>query len=50
LLVAGEQRVQHFADHAPAARHNGFILSIVPVALLLVAAAAGVAWALIPHS
>jgi len=45
-------RVLYFRGYvsAPAARHNGFLLSIVPVALLLVAAAAGMAWALIPHS
>jgi hypothetical protein len=35
---------------APAARHNGFLLSIWPVALLLLAGVAGVVWALIPHS
>lgn len=35
---------------APSARHNGFLLSIWPVALLLLAGIAGVAWNLIPHS
>jgi uncharacterized membrane protein YecN with MAPEG domain len=45
-------RIVYFRGYvsAPAARHNGFLLSIVPVAVLLIAGVAGVAWALIPHS
>ena len=45
-------RIVYFRGYvsAPAARHNGFMLSIWPVALLLLAGVAGVAWALIPHS
>lgn len=45
-------RIVYFRGYvsAPAARHNGFLLSIVPVTVLLIAGVAGVAWALIPHS
>ncbi|MBS0557928.1 MAG: MAPEG family protein [Proteobacteria bacterium] len=45
-------RILYFRGYvsAPAARHNGFLLSIIPVALLLLAGAAGVAIALLPHS
>lgn len=45
-------RIVYFRGYvsAPAARHNGFLLSIWPVAVLLVAGVAGVVLALIPHS
>ena len=45
-------RIMYFRGYvsAPAARHNGFLLSIGPVALLLLAGVAGVAWNLLPHS
>ncbi|MBS0571330.1 MAG: MAPEG family protein [Proteobacteria bacterium] len=45
-------RIVYFRGYvgAPAARHNGFVLSIWPVALLLLAGIAGVTWSFVPHS
>jgi hypothetical protein len=50
IYVVG--RIVYFRGYvsAPASRHNGFMLSIVPVAALLAAGVAGAAWALVFHS